>query len=41
MALFSEQIIQELQNLGDPTKAKIHQKFFKTGVGEYGKEINL
>jgi len=30
------QIKQELLNLQNPEKAKIHQRFFKTGKGEYG-----
>ena len=30
------QIIKELQSKSTPEKAKIYQKFFKTGKGEYG-----
>ena len=30
------QIIDELKNLADPEKAGAHQRFFKTGSGEYG-----
>lgn len=36
MIAVSEKIMQELQVLKDPEKAIFHQRFFKTGVGEYG-----
>jgi 3-methyladenine DNA glycosylase AlkD len=30
------EILTRLERLGDPEKAQIHQRFFKTGPGEYG-----
>ena len=32
----AKDIRKELQNLSDPEKAKVMQRFFKTGPGEYG-----
>jgi 3-methyladenine DNA glycosylase AlkD len=32
----SDQILNELKNLGDPERATHSQRFFKTGAGEYG-----
>src|SRR3989344_3121613 len=32
----AEQIIDELQKIASPERAKVTQKFFKTGVGQYG-----
>ena len=29
-------LIKELESLSNPEKAQIHQRFFKTGKGEYG-----
>jgi len=31
-----QELKKELQKLANPTKAKLYQKFFKTGKGEYG-----
>lgn len=32
----AQEIQTRLERLGDPEKAQIHQRFFKTGPGEYG-----
>lgn len=34
--MLAQKIIKDLQKLKNPTKAKILQGFFKTGIGEYG-----
>ena len=36
MSTLSDQILNELKNLGDPERATHSQRFFKTGAGEYG-----
>ncbi len=36
MITLSKQILSELKNLGDPSRAQHSQRFFKTGRGEYG-----
>ncbi|PRY89147.1 DNA alkylation repair protein [Mongoliibacter ruber] len=36
MTLLSDIIILEIQGFSDPSKVVFHQKFFKTGIGEYG-----
>ncbi|NQV50298.1 MAG: DNA alkylation repair protein [Candidatus Marinimicrobia bacterium] len=36
MSKLSEQILNELKNMGDPERAVHSQRFFKTGPGEYG-----
>ncbi len=33
---YIKQICQELRSFADPSKAQLVQKYFKTGVGEYG-----
>ncbi|MBT3254015.1 MAG: DNA alkylation repair protein [Candidatus Marinimicrobia bacterium] len=36
MSKLSDQILNELLQMGDPARASHSQRFFKTGIGEYG-----